>query len=188
MLVVLASQSPRRREILTFAGIPHRVQAAGVEEIRAPGELAAEYVRRLAADKARAITAGPDEIVLAADTTVVVDSDAGEIVLEKPADAAEAKRMMGLLSGGSHRVLTGICLRHSGVEVIDLSVTTVRFARLSALEIDEYVASGESMDKAGGYAIQGRAAKFVRSIDGCYFNVMGLPIALVYEHLKTFQY
>jgi septum formation protein len=110
-----------------------------------------------------------------------------EIVLEKPTDAADARRMMELLSGGIHRVLTGICLRTASVEVVDIAVTSVRFSRLTDSEIDQYVASAESMDKAGGYAIQGLAAKFVESIDGCYFNVMGLPVSLVYRHLRRFQ-
>jgi septum formation protein len=95
--------------------------------------------------------------------------------------------MIELLSGRTHRVLTGVCLRDQTREVVDLASTKVRFAELTPVEIDEYVASGESMDKAGGYAIQGQAAKFVESIDGCYFNVMGLPLSLVYRHLKKFQ-
>ena len=183
MAVVLASQSPRRREILTFAGIPFTVRVAGVPEIRASGEQAADYVKRLATDKARAVECGPGEVVLGADTTVVVD----RTVLEKPVDASDARRMIGLLAGRSHRVLTGICLRGDGIEVVDISATTVRFAPLTTAEIDTYVSSGEPMDKAGGYAIQGLAAKFVESIDGCYFNVMGLPVSLVYRHLKRFQ-
>lgn len=186
-MVVLASQSPRRRELLTLAGIPFVVRVAGVPEVHKPGELAADYVQRLAVDKARAIEQGPGEIVLAADTTVVVDAER-ETVLEKPADAAEARRMMALLSGRAHRVLTGICLRGAdGTEVVDVALTLVRFSALSDQEIDDYVASGEPMDKAGGYAIQGRAATFVESIEGCYFNVMGLPVSLVYRHLKGFQ-
>jgi len=184
MLVVLASKSPRRREILTFAGIPHIVRAADVVEVRAAHELAADYVRRLAVDKARAIEPGPDEIVLAADTTVVVGED---VILEKPTDDEDARRMIALLAGRTHRVLTGFCLRTKSREVVDAAATKVQFARLTDEEIDQYIASGESMDKAGAYAIQGQAAKFVESIDGCYFNVMGLPISLVYRRLKEFQ-
>ena len=188
MIVVLASQSPRRREILTFAGIPFVVRAAGVPEVRATGENAADYVKRLALEKARAIDCRDGEVVLAADTTVVVDGECGEeIVLEKPADAAAARRMMELLSARTHRVLTGICLRGDGDEVVDGALTRVRFSFVTSGEIDEYVASGEPMDKAGGYAIQGLASKFVESIDGCYFNVMGLPVSLVYRHLRNFQ-
>ena len=188
MIVVLASQSPRRREILTFAGIPFVVRVASVPEVRAEGETAADYVKRLAFDKANAIEYGPGELILAADTTVLVDGEDGrEVVLEKPADAADARRMMGLLSGRLHSVLTGICLRGDGGTVVDMAITRVRFSALSAVEVDAYVASGEPMDKAGGYAIQGRASKFVESIDGCYFNVMGLPVSLVYRHLSRFQ-
>lgn len=183
-MVVLASQSPRRREILMFAGIPFVVRPAGIPEIRREGERADAYVQRLALEKARAVTREPGEIVLAADTTVVIDEDS---VLEKPADAEDARRMLKALSGRPHRVLTGICLLGAGIEVIDIAVTRVCFAALSDSEIDDYVATGEPMDKAGGYAIQGRAAKFVESIDGCYFNVMGLPVAIVYKHLKRFQ-
>jgi septum formation protein len=182
-LVVLASKSPRRREILSFAGIPFVVRAADVPEILGEAESATDYVKRLAVDKARAIEAGADEVILSADTTVVVD----RAILEKPIDRADARRMIESLSGRTHRVLTGICLRNHAREVVDIASTEVRFAELTALEIDRYVATGESMDKAGGYAIQGQAAKFVESIDGCYFNVMGLPISLVYRHLKGFQ-
>ena len=187
-MVVLASQSPRRRELLTLAGIPFVVRVTGVAEIRSAGELASDYVKRLAFEKARAIEYGPSELVLAADTTVVLDNGhLEEVVLEKPVDKADARRMMELLSGRAHRVLTGICLRGDGVDLVDVALTTVRFAPLSSIEIEEYVDSGEPMDKAGGYTIQGRAAKFVESIEGCYFNVMGLPISLVYRHLKRFQ-
>ena len=186
MTVVLASQSPRRRELLTLAGIPFVVRIAGVPELHREGELAADYVKRLAIEKARAIEPSAGEIVLAADTTVVLGTD-NETVLEKPTGAEDAKRMMALLSGRSHRVLTGICLKRSSVELVDLAVTRVRFTTLTEKEIEDYVASGEPMDKAGGYAIQGLAAKFVESIEGCYFNVMGLPLSLVYRHLKRFQ-
>lgn len=188
MTVVLASQSPRRRELLTLAGIPFVVRVAGVPEIHREGELAADYVKRLARDKARGVEQTPGEIVLAADTTVVLDDRHGqETVLEKPADEADARRMMELLSGRTHRVLTGICLCSQGVEVVDAAVTQVRFSKLNKREIEDYVSSGEPVDKAGGYAIQGLAAKFVESIEGCYFNVMGLPVSLVYRHLKRFQ-
>ncbi len=188
MIVVLASQSPRRREILTFAGIPFVSRVAAVPEVRAEGERAADYVKRLAFDKANAIEHGPGELILAADTTVLVDGEDGhQIVLEKPADEDDARRMLGLLSGRVHSVLTGICLRGPDATVVDMAITRVRFSALSALEVDAYVTSGEPMDKAGGYAIQGRASKFVESIEGCYFNVMGLPVSLVYRHLSRFQ-
>jgi nucleoside triphosphate pyrophosphatase len=179
-MLVLASQSPRRAEILRQAGIPFTVRAAAVDETPLEAERAGPYVRRLAREKALAIDAAPGEIVLAADTTVVAHGE----LLAKPADAADARRMLALLSGRRHEVLTGICLRRGEQVLCDHASTAVWFAPLSAAEIEEYVASGEPMDKAGAYAIQGLASKFVERIDGCYFNVMGLPIAMVYRHLK----
>lgn len=149
--------------------------------MRAVGESAEDYVRRLALEKAEAAWEGRDEIVLGADTTVVI----GDRVLEKPADAEEARAMLRLLSGRMHTVITGISLRHAGGVVVDVEATRVHFVELSELEIDEYVRSGEPMDKAGAYAIQGLASKFVDRIEGCYFNVMGLPLALVYRRLKV---
>ena len=180
-MLILASQSPRRAEILRAAGIRFTVRATEVDESPLEAERAGPYVRRLAEAKALAAAAGPDEIVLAADTTVAA---AGEL-LAKPADAADARRMLRLLSGRRHEVLTGICLRRGEEAIRDHATTAVWFAPLSGAEIDEYVASGEPMDKAGAYAIQGLAAKFVERIEGCYFNVMGLPVALVYRHLKA---
>ena len=123
----------------------------------------------------------PGEIILAADTTVVVEDQ----LLEKPRDAADAARMLALLSGREHEVITGICLRTDLRTTVDAAVTRVRFAALTQQEIDTYLASGEPMDKAGAYAIQGLASKFIERVEGCYFNVVGLPIALVYRHLKT---
>ena len=129
--------------------------------------------------KAMAVPATPDETVLGADTTVVID---GQMLL-KPEGPADARRMLEALSGRCHQVLTGICLRR-GMELIrDLASTRVWFIPMSCREIDDYVASGEPMDKAGAYAIQGLASKFIERIDGCYFNVVGLPVALVYRHL-----
>lgn len=180
-MLILASQSPRRQEILTNAGIPFILRVSGVEETRVAGELPADYVRRLARAKAEAVDCDPGDIVLGADTVVVV----GDQVLEKPADEEDAQRMLRLLSGRDHRVLTGICLRRQEGIVVDLSETVVRFAPLSDEEIEGYVASGEPMDKAGAYAIQGLASRFVERIEGCYFNVVGLPISLVYRHLSS---
>ena len=131
--------------------------------------------------KALAVRIAQDEVVLGADTTVVVGSE----MLGKPSDGDDARRMLERLSGRRHEVMTGICIR-SGVEVIrDWAVTHVWFAHMSGREIQEYVASGEPMDKAGAYAIQGLASKFVEKVEGCYFNVVGLPISLVYAHLKN---
>ena len=179
-MLVLASQSPRRSEILRQAGIPFTVRAAAVDESVLPGESPAGYVQRLAGAKAFAIAAADRETVLGADTTVVIDGE----ILAKPEDAADARRMLARLSGRRHAVLTGVCLRLGSSATRDCVSTGVVFATLSEAEIDEYVASGEPMDKAGAYAIQGLASKFVERIDGDYFNVMGLPVALVYRRLR----
>ena len=181
MTLVLASQSPRRAEILRQAGIPFTVRVAPVDEAPFPGESPIEYVERLAEMKATAVNAAPDEIVIAADTTVVIDGD----MLGKPAGVADARRMLALLSGRRHEVVTGICLRRGARRMVDHAVTAVWFAPMSEPEIAAYAASGEPMDKAGAYAIQGLASKFIARIDGCYFNVVGLPIALLYRHLNS---
>jgi septum formation protein len=175
--LVLASGSPRRAELLRQAGIRFEVSVPDVDETLHPGEAPEAYVRRLAAAKARHVAAShPGRPVLGADTTVVVDGQ----VLGKPYDAADAARMLGQLSGRSHLVLTGVCLiGPAGETRIDAAVTTVEFRALQAAEIGEYVDSGEPMDKAGGYAIQGGAAGFVTRLDGEYSNVVGLPVALI---------
>jgi septum formation protein len=180
-MLVLASQSPRRREILAAAGLDFVVRISNVPENHSAGESPDEYVRRLAEAKARAIEADAGDLVLGADTVVVVDNH----ILEKPADSSDASRMLNLLSGREHDVITGICLLGDGHTIVDSARTRVHFATLSKREIDDYVSSGEPLDKAGGYAIQGLANKFIDRIEGEYFNVMGLPIALVYRHLKT---
>lgn len=178
---MLASQSPRRSEILRQAGIPFVVRVAGVDESPHAGETPEEYVRRLAVAKASAVEAKPDEIVLGADTTVVVDGE----ILAKPENIEDARRMLRLLSGRRHEVMTGICLRSVRRAICDCASTEVVFSTLTKNEIAAYVASGEPMDKAGAYAIQGLASKFVERIEGDYFNVMGLPVALVYRYLET---
>jgi septum formation protein len=175
MELVLASQSPRRSELLKSAGIAFRVQAANIDETHLAGETPVDYVRRLAREKAEAV---PGELVLGADTVVVVDGQ----ILGKPIDAADAVRMLQLLSGRKHEVITGICLKGREV-VVDHEVTDVFFAVLTAMEIEEYVATGEPMDKAGAYAIQGLASRFVQRIEGSYSNVVGLPVAMVYRLL-----
>lgn len=179
-MLVLASRSPRRQEILARAGFAFRVQPASVDESLISGESAREHVLRLARAKAAAVEADAEEIVLGADTVVVVDGE----ILAKPEDTVEAARMLRRLSGREHRVLTGVCLRRGGEFRLDVETTRVWFARLTEEEIEDYVASGEPLDKAGGYAIQGLASKFVERIEGCYFNVVGLPVALVYRRLK----
>jgi septum formation protein len=181
MQLVLASQSPRRRELLALAGFEFSVRSRAVEEARRVGEASVEYARRLARDKAEAAWESSEEIVLGADTIVVV----GDRLLEKPTDPGDARAMLRLLSGREHVVITGICLRHAGGAIIDHAKTSVRFAEMSTAEIDAYIVTGEPMDKAGAYAIQGFASKFVEKIDGCYFNVVGLPVSLVYRHWKS---
>jgi septum formation protein len=167
--------------LLAIAGFRFTVRSGSVEEVRAAGESPVDYVRRLARAKAEVVWERPDEIVLGADTIVVVDGR----VLEKPTDAGDARAMLELLSGREHTVITGICLRHRDGAIVDHSTTQVRFTPMTDFEIDEYVRSGEPMDKAGAYAIQGLASKYVERIDGCYFNVMGLPLSLVYRHWKS---
>ncbi len=147
------------------------------------GEDARRYVERLARAKAEAVECGPDDVVLGADTVVVVEGD----VLGKPSDAADARRMLELLAGREHEVMTGICLRNRRTAAEDVETTRVRFVPLSGEEIEEYVASGEPMDKAGAYAIQGLASRFIDRIEGCYFNVVGLPVAKVYSHLRRLK-
>jgi septum formation protein len=180
MQLVLASQSPRRRELLTTAGFQFIVRARPVEEVRGLNEHPRDYVLRLAREKAEAAWEGREEVVLGADTTVVL----GDRVLEKPADINDARAMLHSLSGVRHTVITGICLRSPSGTVADCESTHVYFAPWTDREIDEYLQKGESMDKAGAYGIQGPASKFVERVEGCYFNVMGLPLALFYRHWK----
>jgi septum formation protein len=181
--IVLASGSPRRAEILSAAGIPFWVRFSSVDERRLEGEGAEDYVRRLAVLKAGAVEIEPGEIILGADTTVVVGGE----ILEKPRDVADAGRMLRLLSGRVHQVITGVCLRYSGGLVTEAESTEVEFVAMSDAEIDAYAASGEPLDKAGGYAIQGLGSKYIRRIDGCYFNVVGLPVSLVWRLLRTIK-
>ena len=139
-----------------------------------------DYVRRLARTKAYAIERGPDEVVLAADTVVVI----GDEILEKPRDAADAARMLEQLSGREHHVITGYCLLKGAHLEEGTETTRVHFVRLTPEEIAEYVATGEPMDKAGAYAIQGKGARFIEGINGDYFNVMGLPVRLLYDLVR----
>ncbi|MBI1356557.1 MAG: septum formation inhibitor Maf [Acidobacteria bacterium] len=175
MDLVLASASPRRREILQTAGIAFQVRPADVDESVEASETPEQYVERLAETKARAVwRAG--EVTLGADTTVVVDGR----ILAKPEDAEEATAMLEMLSGRTHEVLTGYCLYDGSTARTGVERTLVRFLPLSAAEIAAYVASGEPFDKAGGYGVQGLASKFIDRIEGCYFNVVGLPAARIY--------
>lgn len=172
--LVLASASPRRRELLEAAGFQVSVQPADVDETPWAGEAAADYVLRLARAKARAIRA--QGWVLGADTVVVLDG----ALLGKPADDDEARAMLARLSGRQHEVMTGVCLLGGGREAARVESTRVWFAPLSPDEIAAYVSTGEPRDKAGAYAIQGRAARFIPGIEGSYANVVGLPIATVW--------
>jgi len=183
-VLILASSSPRRQQILSDAGFPYIVRPSGIPEEPYHGEKPDEYVRRLADEKAFAVSLSAGEIVLAADTVVVAQN----ALLEKPRDRADAARMLHLLSGREHEVITGICLRTASQKIVDCATTRVHFLPLSEQEIEGYVNSGEPMDKAGAYAIQGLGSKFIDRIEGCYFNVVGLPIALVYQHLKSLEY
>jgi septum formation protein len=159
------------------AGIPFVVRAADIDETPRAGELPRDYVLRMAEQKARAVPASESETVLAADTTVVLGTE----ILGKPVDAADAARMLRALAGERHDVLTGICiLRRDRRMALEVASTAVWFNAMSAGEIAEYVASGEPMDKAGAYAIQGIASRWVERIEGSYTNVVGLPVALVY--------
>jgi septum formation protein len=178
--LVLASASPRRRELLAQAGLPAVIRPAKVPEAPQPGESPAAYVSRLAREKALAVSATPQEAVLAADTTVV----AGQSILEKPADAAAARSMLLQLSARSHEVLTGVCLIWQGRLIEHVERTLVEFAPLTPKEIAWYVSTGEPFDKAGGYGIQGFASRFVSRIEGCFFNVVGLPVHRVYQMLR----
>ncbi len=172
--LVLASASPRRRELLAQIGIrPDDIRAAEIDETPERGELPRAYCRRIAAAKAEAVPAAAGEIVLAADTTVAL----GRRILGKPADAADAARMLRLLSGRRHRVITAIALRRDGRRWLRDVVTAVRMKRLSEGEIAAYLASGEWRGKAGAYAIQGLAGAFVPWVNGSFTGVVGLPLA-----------
>jgi len=181
-MIVLASQSPRRAELLENAGIEFRVHPAHIAEQKFPQESPETYVQRLAREKACAVHVqlGDSVPVLGADTTVVLDGE----VMEKPADAADAIRMLRALSGRTHLVMTGVCLKGEGFEDVRVETTEVRFATISEEEIRAYVATGEPMDKAGAYAIQGVASRWIDRLDGDYFNVVGLPVPLVYRMLR----
>lgn len=176
--LILASASPRRRELLAQAGFSFEVSPAHINEDLGAGEDPINYVVRLAREKAEVVHAevkDAEAIVIGADTTVTLDGH----VLAKPEDAADATRMLRLLSGRTHRVITGVAIASAaGVEVA-AEVTGVQFLTLNDEEIAAYVATGEPMDKAGAYGIQGYAAKWIPRIEGCYFNVVGLPLALV---------
>jgi septum formation protein len=192
-MLVLASASPRRRALLAQVGYQFQVHPAHIPEDPLPDEDPIVYVTRLARQKAETVfrdftAASPTPeksdkplVVLGADTTVTLDS----AILGKPEDAADAARMLRLLSGRTHRVITGVAVVTGERTEVAAEATAVRFLTLSEAEIAAYVASGEPMDKAGAYAIQGQAARWIPRIEGCYFNVMGLPLALICSLLES---
>ena len=171
--MILASQSPRRRELLALVGIPHEVRPADIDETYLPGEPPRDHAERLAREKTAAIAAAePEALVIGSDTIVVVDGD----VLGKPAEAEEAERMIARLAGRTHTVMTGVAVAWRGQTRSAVEEVDVTFHPLSAREIAEYVATREPMDKAGAYGIQGYGATIVARVDGDYFAVMGLPL------------
>ena len=182
-MIILASASPRRRQLLEMLGLPFRAIAPDVDESLLPSEQPEAYVTRLARDKARSVAARePGAHVLAADTTVVLRGQ----VFGKPADSAEAGAMLRRLQGRKHQVMTAVAVAQDGRVEHALDVTDVTFRRLSDGQIDEYVATGEPLDKAGAYAIQGKGAALVEGIRGDFFGVMGLPLRLALDLLARF--
>jgi septum formation protein len=191
-MLVLASASPRRQELLRNAGIPFTVYPANIPEQPKAGENSRECAERLAREKALAVSRQqPASVVLGADTIVVVDGE----ILGKPCNAADAMRMLRLLSGRTHQVITGVCLLgpslrtgnhqlETGFEDTRSETTLVTMIALTDEDIRSYIATGEPIDKAGAYAIQGVASRWIPHIDGDYFNVVGLPVALVCRMLK----
>jgi septum formation protein len=190
--LVLASASPRRQELLRNAGIAFEVCPANIPEDPLPGESPRAHAERLAREKARTVsTQYPHDLILGADTIVAIENE----ILGKPRDEQDAARMLHLLSGRIHQVITGVCLLGpdlrtenrapgTGFEDTRSELTNVTMAELTAEDINAYIATREPMDKAGGYAIQGVASRWIPQIEGDYFNVVGLPVALVYRMLK----
>lgn len=183
MRLILASQSPRRRELLTSIGLRFEVIPSDIPEMHQKGESPEEYVARLSRQKAETIAAEHgDAWIIAADTTVMLD----DVLLEKPADADDAKRMLAAISGRTHTVYTGVTVLSAAREWRDTRVaeSEVRMLPLGAREIDWYVSTGEPLDKAGAYAAQGIGGMFIDSIHGSYTNVVGLPLALLFQMLR----
>jgi septum formation protein len=176
--LVLASGSPRRSEIMNSVGWEFTKDVPDIDESEREGEHPEVYVQRLAREKAEAVSAShPGEIVLAADTTVVIDGQ----IIGKPVDISDARRMLEMLSGNWHEVLTGIAVMRNGNVEVGLQRTRVKFAEMTEAEIHFLADEGDPLDKAGAYAVQAQAALFIEAIDGDYWNVVGLPISLVYE-------
>jgi len=182
--IILASVSPRRQELLQNAGIAFEVWPANIPEVPHAGEAQVTFAERMAQEKARVVSASlPDRVILAADTVVAV----GNVILGKPVNAADAARMLDLLSARTHAVTTGVCLIGEGFEDVRSETTAVEFSRMTEGEIREYVSTGEPMDKAGAYAIQGGASRWITRVDGDYNNVVGLPLELVLGMLKQWR-
>jgi septum formation protein len=180
-MLVLASASPRRQELLRSAGIPFEAHPADIPEDPLPGESAKGCAERLAHEKALAVAQKrPKDFVLGADTLVAVDGQ----ILGKPSDATDAARMLRLLSGRQHQVITGVCLVVNGQPTMASESTLVTMSEITEEEIADYVAGGEPMDKAGAYAIQGIASRWIPRIEGDYSNVVGLPVAQVFRMLR----
>ena len=180
MNLILASQSPRRKELLSLLGIPFSVQVADIDETMNPGAAPYSEVARVSRIKALAIERGSDDVVIAADTIVVCEGR----VLGKPRDPDEAMDMLRLLSGRDHQVMTGLTVLHGDNAAVVTEVTDLHFRKLSDREIAAYVATGEPMDKAGAYGIQGGAALFCQRIEGDYYNVVGLPVCRLTQILR----
>ena len=179
MQIILASQSPRRRELLGLFRVPFAVRVADIDETMDPGKVPYDEVARVSRAKALAVARAPEDVVIAADTIVVCQGR----VLGKPRDAAEAKEMLTLLSGRDHQVMTGMTVVKGDVVRSVTEVTDIHFRPLSEAEIDGYIATGEPMDKAGSYGIQGGAALFAEKMVGDYYNVMGLPVCRLWQLL-----
>jgi septum formation protein len=181
--LLLASASPRRAELLRAAGFVFDIQPANADESVHAGEMPAHYVTRVSQAKARVmLPIAGDRVVLAADTTVVVDGE----IFGKPQNAADAVRMLRALRNRRHEVMTGVTLAAGARVMTRVETTAVEFAQLSEREIEWYVGSGEPVDRAGAYAVQGLASRFVTRVEGSYSNVVGLPVSLVYDMLKEF--
>ncbi|HKP68105.1 MAG TPA: Maf family protein [Pyrinomonadaceae bacterium] len=179
--IVLASGSPRRSEIMNSVGWPFVKDVPDIDESEREGESPEDYVRRLAREKAQAVAGShPGEIVLAADTTVVIDGR----IIGKPNDEDHAREMIEMLSGNWHEVLTGVAVAMNGNAELGMQRTRVKFAPMNDKEIEFLVREGDPLDKAGAYAVQAQAALFIEAIEGDYWNVVGLPISLVYEMVK----
>lgn len=182
--LILASASPRRSEILASVGWPFEKHVADIDERELPGEGPDEYVLRLACEKSAAVAVNfREQYVLGADTTVVIDDQ----ILAKPVDLDDARRMLRLLSGRTHEVLTGIAIAHRGQMRSDIQRTSVTFAEMSDEQIEMLVMLGAPLDKAGAYAVQAQAALFITSINGDYWNVVGLPVSLLYKLVSSFE-